>query len=68
MTPVKIAIRIRPVSIHITAKRRPGTPTGAISPYLENKTKLKLSYIKLIKTTNFTHFFIDLLNLRKLTH
>lgn len=37
ITPVKIAIITRPVKIQITANRRPGTPTGAISPYLYEK-------------------------------
>ena len=34
MTPVKMEIMINPVSTHIMAKRRPGIPTGAMSPYL----------------------------------
>lgn len=33
MTPVKMAIITKPVKIHTTANKRPGTPTGAISPY-----------------------------------
>ena len=32
MTPVKIEIIINPVRTHIMANRRPGTPTGAMSP------------------------------------
>ena len=34
MTPVKIDMIINPVRTHIIANSRPGTPTGAMSPYL----------------------------------
>ena len=33
ITPVKIAMITRPVRIQMIANTRPGTPTGAISPY-----------------------------------
>ena len=37
ITPVKIAMITRPVKIQTTANKRPGTPTGAISPYLKRR-------------------------------